>query len=320
MEISVVIPTYNRVRVLERTLRALAIQAEAGAFEVIVVDDGSSDATPDLVARLQHDFPVPLDYFYQPNRKQGAARNLGVHHARGEQIVFLGDDIVPEVDFLARHREAHRAAARDLPPERIVTIGYTTWPAGMRKTRFLEFIGEQGWQFGYSLISDPMNLPFNFFYTSNLMMNRRFFLESDGFDEDFREYGWEDIELSLRLKSRGMILIYARAARAAHHHELDMTRFVARQRKVGRSAWELYRKHPELASFLGIDNGPRYTRTQELRLRLATIFCRFTEKFDRLDMTRCYGDLMTYHYVKGLEESRPEWFDASRTADGAARE
>ena len=54
-------------------------------------------------------------------------------------------------------------------------IGYTTWPEEWKKTRFLEFIGEQGWQFGFSLIEDFENVPFNFFYTSNLSMPRKLF-------------------------------------------------------------------------------------------------------------------------------------------------
>jgi GT2 family glycosyltransferase len=304
VEFSVVIPTHNRAVVLHRCLSALAAQTNAGDYEVLVVDDGSTDETHRVVTSLRKAYPVRLHYFYQPNRKQGAARNLGVRQAKGDWVLFLGDDIVPVSTLLAEHRNHHAKWCDDAFRSKTVVIGYTTWPEDIPTTRFLAYIGEQGWQFGFSLIEDPDRVPFNYFYTSNLSLSRRFFLEAGGFDEDFREYGWEDIELSLRLEKRGMRLVYAPEAKGFHHHPIDIASFVGRQIRVGSSAWNFYRKHPEMESFLSIDRIPEYRPLDRARMRLLTWLCRITETWRRPDLSRYYPDLMSYYYLQGLIAGR----------------
>jgi GT2 family glycosyltransferase len=312
VEFSVVIPTYNRADVLRRCLAALAVQEDAGDYEVLVVDDGSTDETPRVVSALLEEYPVRLHYLYQENRKQGAARNLGVRQARAERILFLGDDIVPAPNLLAEHRKSHARWCDEPARSRTAVIGYTTWPDEFPTTRFLAYIGEQGWQFGFSLIDDPDNVPFNYFYTSNLSLSRRFFLEAGGFDEDFREYGWEDIELSVRLEKRGMRLVYAPEATGFHYHPIDIAGFIERQLKVGSSAWNFYRKHPEMESFLSIDRIPRFRASDHIRMRLLTWACRITETWRRPDLSRYYPDLMSYYYLQGLIDGRRIFGDEER--------
>jgi glycosyltransferase involved in cell wall biosynthesis len=215
VEFSVVIPTFNRASILAETLRALASQSVCVPdlprkldYEVIVVDDGSTDSTRSVVEDQRRSFPVDLAYHFQQNRKQGAARNRGANSARGSFLLFLGDDIIPQTDFIARHWEARQTRGETREDSKVVVIGYTTWGEGLKVTPFMRYIGEHGWQFGFSLIKDPESVPFNFFYTSNLSIGRRLFLDSGGFDEEFQEYGWEDIELSLRLSNNGTRLVY----------------------------------------------------------------------------------------------------------------
>jgi glycosyltransferase involved in cell wall biosynthesis len=302
VDFSVLIPTYNRAETLKRTLQALAAQSAAtGEFEVLVVDDGSTDQTPDEVRQLQEKYPVPLHYYYQPNRKQGVARNLGAQNAKGRFLVFLGDDTVPISEFLEEHRKAHELQdSFHLESSKIVVIGYTTWPDHFARTRFLEYVGEKGWQFGFSLIEDPEDVPFNFFYTSNLSLSRRFFLGVEGFDEDFHEYGWEDIELSVRLKAEGMRIVYHSAAVAHHYHPMNLRSFLKRQRKVGYSAWDFYRRHPELGSFLSIDRIPRYRWRDHLRMRSLAGLCRLFENKDWPDLSNYYPDILSYYYMLGM--------------------
>ncbi len=306
MDFSVVIPTYNRAAILRRTLEALARQRpwtasghSTPAFEVIVVDDGSSDPTRETVATLAEAYPAPLLYLHQQNRKQGAARNLGASRARGEWLVFLGDDTVPDDDFLLRHHESHRR--RDFLT---AVIGYTPWADEYPKTRFMEYIGERGWQFGFALIDDPEDVPFNFFYTSNLSLSRRLFASSGGFDEAFKEYGWEDIELSLRLRREGMRIVYNPLAVARHHHPTSMRSFLARQKKVGFSAWTFYRKHPEMKDFLGIGATPPGNPAKRLKMALLTRLCCWTERLAWPDLSRYYPDVLSYHYRLGLADAR----------------
>ena len=308
MDFSVIIPTYNRSEVLRLTLAALAAQdlpAGPGApgirYEVVVIDDGSTDSTRQLVETAASSYPVPLKYLFQQNRKQGAARNLGVCHAHGEYLLFLGDDIVPGPRFLGEHRKSH---AQGDPL--LATIGYTGWPEHFRRTPFLKYIGEQGWQFGFSLITDPDDLPFNFFYTSNLSVSRDLFLDSGGFDESFQEYGWEDMELGLRLKKRGMRLVYNARAVACHHHRINLASFARRQRQVGRTAWTFYGRHPEMAEFLNVESVPEYPPSRRLTMWALTRLCSLTEPLPWPDMSSFYPDLMSYHYNRGISEGRNE--------------
>jgi len=313
VDFSVIIPTYNRSRTLLKTLQALAEQRTGTdeslplSYEVLVVDDGSTDDTEARVRDFQRRSSAEngrLHYLRQANRKQGAARNAGAKQASSDFLVFLGDDTIPAADFLSRHACARKTRMQAAPDSRLVVIGQTRWADHLAVTPFMKYIGEQGWQFGFALITDPERVPFNFFYTSNLSIGRRFFLESGGFDEDFQEYGWEDIELSVRLVGRGMQLIYEPSAVTWHDHPTSLRSFIRRQKKVGFSAWQFYRKHPEMAEFLSVLKAGRYPWSRRLRMALLTALCSLTETRNWPDLTRYYPDLMSYYYNLGILEAR----------------
>src|SRR4051794_35676673 len=92
--VSIVVATYNRCAGLGELLRALARQTyPADRFDVVVIDDGSTDGTQALLNRIQ--VPYALNCLAQANEGPASARNLGVHHARGRLVLFLDDDVVP---------------------------------------------------------------------------------------------------------------------------------------------------------------------------------------------------------------------------------
>ena len=98
--ISVVIPHRGPVETLERTLRALAEQTVAAdGYEVLVSADGPSPDAREAVARAGERRPS-FRYLEHPQRGPAAARNLGVGHARGDTVLFLGDDVRPAPDLL----------------------------------------------------------------------------------------------------------------------------------------------------------------------------------------------------------------------------
>ncbi len=251
VEISVVIPTFNRLDVLPEVLAALAQQEGAPPFEVVVVDDGSSDGTAEFLR--QYRAPYAFESLRQENAGPALARNRGVEKARGRRVAFLGDDTVPSKGWL---REHHAAAARRSGEKLLGVFGYTDWHPRMRIDPFLRYINEYGLQFGYALIADRENVPFNFLYTSNLSLPREALLE-DPFDLSFPYAAWEDTELGYRLQKKGLRLVYEPAARVLHDHPTRLRRFMARQEKAGYSAAVFYRLHPELGSFLGLSpQGP----------------------------------------------------------------
>ena len=268
MKLSVVIPTYNRSDLLERALRGLLDQSlPADRYEIIVVDDGSTDATPQVVAACDAP-PSRLRYLRQESRGPAAARNYGVREARGHVLLFTGDDCLPDSRLLEEHLHAH---AED-QTEELGVIGYVTWHPDLYITPFMSFL-EQGVQFGFGQIEDPENVKFWHFYTSNCSVPKRRLEEVGGFDEDFRDAAFEDTELAYRLHLRGLRLIYRPTAVTYHHHATTLERYLERQRVAGHAAVKFYRKHPELVEDLGIAHSARAVAAETLyRAMLAYAF------------------------------------------------
>lgn len=312
-DFSVVVPTHDRLDVLPEVLAALEAQAGAPDYEVVVVDDGSSDGTAEWLDERRRRARVPLRVLHQPNRGPAAARNLGVAVAGGRWVAFLGDDTVPSSGWLAAHREAHRR--RGDAAEQAV-IGYTGWHPRMRLTPFLRYINEHGLQFGYALIDDPDDVPFNFFYTSNLSLSRAL-LAAEPFDLSFPYPAWEDIEAGYRLSRRhGLRLAYEPAATTAHDHPTDFARFAARQERAGYSAVVFERLHPELGSFVGMGPGgpPPLPPADRQRRREAVVHTlqkypliqELAARLFRHGLPRLWEDVLRFHYIRGLHRGWAE--------------
>jgi len=292
---SVVIPTFERPETLRRVLEALALQRDAPDFEVVVVDDGSSDETPALLAALRLAFP--FRFLSQKNSGPAAARNRGVQEARGERILFLGDDTVPEAALLSVHARAHGAS----PGRRLAVLGYTTWPQDRRVTPFLHHINEYGLQFGYGLIEDPESVPFNFFYTSNISLPRALLFEADLFDTTFPHAAWEDIEISYRLTRLGMRIVYRPEAVARHYHDISFESFRRRQKSSGESAAVFYKKHPELAGFLGVAEAMACSDAESPAGRARAFWAGLAERWELPGGRRALERVLRDDYLRGLK-------------------
>ncbi|HEX4952783.1 MAG TPA: glycosyltransferase [Thermoanaerobaculia bacterium] len=296
---SIVIPTYNRMDVLPEVLTALEAQVEAPDFEVIVVDDGSTDGTAALLAG--HRSSRPFRFLRQENRGPAAARNRGVELARAPRVAFLGDDTVPTPRWLSSHHGAF--VSRGCPPE-LAVIGYTRWHPRMRLDPFLRYINEHGLQFGYALITDGEAVPFNFFYTSNLSLATEL-LRSEPFDLRFPYPAWEDIEASYRLFRRGLRLVYEPRAVVDHDHPTTLERFAVRQEKAGYCGVVFYRLHPELGPFLGLaPEGPPPLPSPR-RQRLLEALARGLQKWP-LKLPRVWEEVLRFHYIRGLHRGWQE--------------
>jgi glycosyltransferase involved in cell wall biosynthesis len=298
---SVVIPTYKRLPMLLRVLDALDAQIDAPEFEVIVIDDGSGDATASVVRERSAKNYV-LTFRSQSNAGPGQARNHGVSLATGRYVLFIGDDTVPEPRFLAEHARVHHNAKDD---PLVACLGYTGWPPGERVTAFMDYINDYGLQFGYKLIRDGEIVPFNFFYTSNISLDRQV-LGGEPFDTTFPAAAWEDIELAFRLDARGLKIRYNGRAVTRHYHPMTVDSFTRRQYTVGRSGAIFYRKHPELAGFLGVHELERRTLADERKLSHLRRRARLGERFRVLATNRVFETLMREYYLRGLRDGLDE--------------
>lgn len=266
-ELSVVIPTYRRPDLLARCLASLKAQDCARErFEVVVVDDGSGDHTPEVLADAAATDEIHLVPLLQAkNAGPAAARNRGVTAARGRLILFLDDDVVATPDLVSRHIALHETA-QDVS---LGVLGRVDWHPDLSVTRFMRWIDASGLQFAYDtwLREGRVDPPYAAFYTANLSMHRELVQRVGGFDERFPYAAFEDIELAYRLAGAGFHLDYRPGARAFHARPMDLAGFCDRMAKVGQSA-ELIRQAAPAFPLDDADLRNHATRRRQV-LRLA---------------------------------------------------
>jgi GT2 family glycosyltransferase len=206
--LSVVVPTFERRPSLARLLDALERQDIALPFEVIVVDDGSSDGTA-VWLRARPRAAYSLRVLEQAHAGPAAARNLGVAQARGELIVFLDDDVVPEAGLLAAHVAAHEAAPNS------VVCGTMLPPDGWDRPTWIRW-EEQKLVAQYRAMRDGVySCTYRQFFTGNASLARERFAAAGGFDVTFARA--EDVDLGFRLDRLGMHFVFEPLARTYHY-------------------------------------------------------------------------------------------------------
>ncbi len=238
MKLSVVIPTMNKVALLERTLDALLGQelAPDDVWEIIVINDGSTDGTAAFLESRAGTGNVSLVVVTPPaNVGRARARNLGARAARGTWILFLDDDIVAPPGLLRAH-----LALLDTNPD-CGTIGYAVTEPDLIDAPHFHYLDSRG-----VARLEPGPAPGRFFVTQNAAVPRRAFLAVDGFDQDFSGYGFEDMEVAFRLEDEAGIRFLALTApvpRHVHHHTLEQ--YLEKKVECGRQSLpHLARLHP----------------------------------------------------------------------------
>jgi glycosyltransferase involved in cell wall biosynthesis len=231
---SVVIPTYNRIPILAKCLLALENQQFGNTvrdYEVIVVDDGSTDGTLEWLAANADELPH-VRSIAQSHQGPAAARNLGVEDAKGDTIIFIDSDLVVTQDFLQAHADALLQGYKD-------TDAVFTYGSVINTCNF----------------DNPTSEPYKitdfsaaYFATGNVAIARHWLIQAGLFDTRFQLYGWEDLELGVRLKKLGLKLIKCPAAVGYHWHppfNLDqIPGMIDREIQRGRMGVLFYQKHP----------------------------------------------------------------------------
>jgi len=260
--LSVIIPTYNRRKTLERCLNALSAQTfPPELFEVIVVDDGSKDDTQKFLERLK--VPFRLSHFCEENQGAGAARKLAVEKARGEYLLFINDDTIALPDLL----QEHMFAQRQHPSGTFAVLGTFEYERAARRRALTTFLGCDPFMFPQIGMRPDYHYSYSHFITCNLSVRRDAVLAAGSFDPAFRL--GEDTELGIRMVANGCKVLYHPQARAIHDH-LEMTTedMVRRAQAYGPTYLRLLNKHPSLkVKQLGIELGAPITTADIEQLR-----------------------------------------------------
>jgi glycosyltransferase involved in cell wall biosynthesis len=239
--IGIIIPTFNRSAALMECLAHLERQAFQD-FEVVVVDDGSSDDTPAQMEAYQKRSPLSIRYFRQANSGPAKARNLAISKLESPLCLMLGDDIFASPTLVERHLRAHQENENI----QFAALGLTRWSAtGQRVTPFMRWLDEGNVQFSYPRLLAGAKPGWADFFTSNLSVKtelvRRF-----TFNEAFPYAAMEDMELAYRIQQRlGLEVKFLADAAADHLHPTTFRRACARMVKAGYSMGLFYDLWPE---------------------------------------------------------------------------
>ncbi|SBW22959.1 hypothetical protein FDG2_3361 [Candidatus Protofrankia californiensis] len=231
---SVIVPTYNRAELLDLTLAALAEQTvPSDRFEVLVVDDGSTDDT-EAVAKA-YASRLDLRYFFQPDEgyRVAAARNIGITNARSDICVFIDCGVLAHSECLQAHIDTHAAAARPAavcgyvhgltfddsgsdslraaadprrPDEAIAVLAAAPEWADPREAFYAKYSDEFG----------DLPAPWVVYWTCNASANTAQLREVGMFDEAYRSWGAEDVDVAFRLHRAGARFLLSRPASSVH--------------------------------------------------------------------------------------------------------
>jgi len=190
---SVIVPTYNRAGIINRILSCLIDQDCDFNYEIIIADDGSTDSTSFITeetARSVNRMSViqcKIEYLRLPKRGAAFARNEGVKKSRGEIIFFVDSDVFVKKNFLREHFAYHQKYINVIVQGPVIRT----------------YDIEDPFRPGRNVLTDSSSA---FFDTCNVSIRKKHLEKAGYFDEEFTFYGWEDLELGLRLKKQGIKL------------------------------------------------------------------------------------------------------------------
>lgn len=224
MDISIVVPTYNRPAQLERCLRSMTELDFDGQFEVILVDDGGSIDLQNVLDAVSKDLTVKLITIEHSGPSQ--ARNKGVLAARGHAIAFIDDDCTFSRDWLNCMWQHFRQRTNDM-------LGGHTLNA--LEDNVYSSASQLLVAYVCNYYSRKPEKGY-FFTSNNMFLSKEKFLAVGGFDTRFKSAGGEDREFCDRWRHMGMHLKYVEEATVMHYHNLSLRGFIRQHYNYGHGA------------------------------------------------------------------------------------
>jgi GT2 family glycosyltransferase len=236
--ISVIIPTFNRAAMLAATLESFAAQSmPKNRYEVIVVDDGSKDTTPEVCRHFAS--RMQLRYLHIDNSGISAAKNTGILASRGRILLFADDDDIADKRLLEEHLKAHK----QYPQENVAVLGYTTWAPTLSVTPLMRYVTDtRRFLFEYGDLKDGQILDFTYFWGGRSSCKRSFLAKHGVLNRQFRTI-IEDMELGYRLSKFGFRVVFHRAAISYMTRALTFDQFCNRCERQGEALFLFSRLH-----------------------------------------------------------------------------
>lgn len=303
MKISVVIPNYNNSSLIAKCLYALINQKLDGnhTFQVIVVDDGSTDNSADLISDK---FGNNINLIQIPtNQGRSTARNIGAKSSDADYLIFIDSDCIPtDTQFIQHYLNAIQCGG-GLIFGQVSTTGNSFWDklqTDTFKNRKYEF--EAGRQWAYT--------------TQNVCIDRKLFLKVDGFDLIFDRHGFEDRDLFIRLLEAGANVTYCETANVIHDDCISLESVSDKMYKAGLHSAKPFRtRHPgyyskTLYSKIDADIHPSFHAIDYFTWPISKILvkyshcwieCKYIPFTIRKLMAKCAYAL---HYLHGTVESK----------------
>lgn len=241
IELSVVLSTYNRADRLQVCLEALAHQTVAGRdFEVVVVIDGSTDGTEQVLANLAA--PYRLAVLKQENQGQCRALNRGIAAARGRICLIIDDDVIAGSTLIEEHVRLHRDQAN------VVGVGQLALRLPDDADWFAHCFA-RGWAEQYARLNERVSPPgWQDCYGGNMSVQRSTLLAVGGFATNLpRNY---DIELAYRLQERGLAFVYLQNAVGVQDERKGWRELALDSERGGKANVIICQQEPRLASEL----------------------------------------------------------------------
>jgi glycosyltransferase involved in cell wall biosynthesis len=228
-KISIVVPTYNRCDTLRKTLTCIANQdLDPQDYEVVVIDDGSPDATGDAVAQMIPTMRCFVRYSRHENRGAGYTANCGIRAARAPIVLLIADDIQLMPGTVGEHLRAHQ----QYPDRTVAVLGRVDQSPELQQTTFI-----RNWDpFQFRDLKGVTTLPYYRFWICNMSAKRDFLIEHGGFRETKGRAGphdHSDCELGHRLQKHGLQILYNESARALHLQFETIDQAIARYYQRG---------------------------------------------------------------------------------------
>jgi GT2 family glycosyltransferase len=327
--VSIIIPTRNRCAALQGTLMALARQTiPLDELEVLVVADGSTDGTVNMVRALR--VPYTLRLVEQQALGLPMARNRGAAEAQAPLLILFDDDIIATPGFVAAHLRAQHE-----PGERLVLGPYLLSLPGRQS--FYGINLRTWWSDKFCAMSCPGHrFTFEDVSGGNFSISAALYARLGGFNTIFKGYGGKDYEFGARVLKAGARLVYAPDALGDHRDNpgRGIDRLLLRIRDEGRNEAILGRLHPELRPALNVSSimSPSVSARSRLLQRLALSWPIFGDQLARILQSwaddyerrllhaywwRIVDGLRTYWYTRGVSEELGGQADiAAFVADG----